>query len=382
MKIIPYSTQTINSSDIKSVIGVLKSNFLTQGPTVELFEKSLSKKFNSKFSVCVNSATSGLHLVCIALGLKKDDYLWTSPNSFVASSNCGLYCGAKIDFVDIDSDTFNICEKSLKKKLKNTPKSKLPKIVVVVHFAGNPVNLLEIKKLSKKYNFKIIEDASHATGAKYRNTTIGDCSYSDAVVFSFHPVKIITTGEGGAILTKSKKIYEKVKILRNHGIQKNIYSIHKSKDKSWFYQQKDLGFNYRMNDIEAALGLSQIRRITQWVKKRNDIADYYKKRLKNLPIKFQTIEKNNLSTYHLFVVSFNSNLRNKIFRLMRSKGIYVNIHYIPIHIHKFYKKLGFREKDFPKALKYYNSCISLPIFPSLKKKELNFVIDLLAKNLK
>ena len=294
---IPYSRQSIQKKDINSVIQVLKSNFLTQGPKVEQFEKSIRKITKAKYSVAVNSATSALHLACISLGLKKNEYLWTVPNTFVASANCALHCGAKVDFVDIDSNTLNISLEKLEIKLKNTIKKKLPKILVTVHFAGLPTMQDEIFKLSKKYKFKIIEDASHSIGAKYKSEPVGSCKWSDITIFSFHPVKIITTGEGGMLLTNKKYVAEKSRILRTHGIIK-------SKNNDWYYEQRYLGYNYRMSDIHASLGISQVRRLKKFISKRNEIAALYKRELSNLPLDFQQIDKNAISSYHLFVIKF------------------------------------------------------------------------------
>ena len=378
MKIIPYARQEISLKDIGNVSKTLKSDFITQGPEIEKFEKNICNFTGAKYSVAVNSATSGLHISCLTLGLNTGDYLWTSPNSFVASSNCALYCGAKIDFVDIDEKSFNICPKKLEEKLKKTTPKKLPKILVIVHFGGNPCELKRIRKLSKIYNFKVIEDASHAIGSKYEKTHIGNCKFSDFTVFSFHPVKIITTGEGGMVLTNNKKYFDKLSLFRNHGIFKNIKKFHNKKNSNWVYDQTCLGFNYRMNDIEASLGSSQLSRITKFILNRNKIAKKYIEKLKDLPISFQEIGKKNLSSYHLFVVlikdankQFN---RDKLYQKLKSKGINVNVHYIPIYRHSFYKKLGFKKFHFKVMEKYYKSCISLPIYPGLKSNDFNRII--------
>ena len=283
---IPYSRQQISQIDVKNVIRVLKSKLITQGKKVEEFENKLANFCKSKFAVTTNSATSALHISCISLGLSKNDYLWTVPNTFVASSNCALYCGAKVDFVDIDPITNNISIHELKRKLKISKlKNKLPKILVVVHFGGHPCNLKEIKNLSKKYKFKIIEDASHALGAKYKNEKIGSCKYSDVTVFSFHPVKSITTAEGGSALTNNKKLYENMSMLRTHGITKDKKKFKNKKNSDpWYFEQQLLGFNYRMNEIEAALGISQLKSLNSFIKKRNKIAKIYDKHLSDLPI--------------------------------------------------------------------------------------------------
>lgn len=372
---VPYSRQSINKNDIKSVSAVLKSDFLTTGPKIQEFEKKLTSIFSSKFSVAVNSATSALHIACMALNLKKNDYLWTTPISFVASSNCGLYCGAKIDFVDIDKETFNISISELENKLKVTPKQKLPKILVLVHLSGHPVNLKEVKKLSLKYKFKIIEDASHAVGSFYNGSRIGNCKYSDICIFSFHPVKIITTAEGGAILTNSKKIFTKSCLLRSHGIDKNI----KRKQNPWFYDQKFLGYNYRMNDIQAALGISQLSRLDFFVKKRNKIANIYRDYLGNDKIKYQKLLLGSKSSMHLFIVRINKMLRKKIYNNLASNGINTNLHYIPIYRHQYYKKFNFRKSSFQNSEKYYQEAITLPLYCDLKKTTQMKIIKIINK---
>ena len=384
MNIIPYAKQSISKNDIRSVIKVLKSDFITQGPKIVEFENLVKKYVNVNYAVAVNSATSALHIACLAIGLKKNDYLWTSPNSFVASANWGLYCGAKIDFVDIDLNTFNICIKKLETKLKKAKKqNKIPKILVLVHFAGNPCDLKKIFFLSKKYQFKIIEDASHALGSNYDKYRVGKSNYSDITVFSFHPIKIITTGEGGMAVTNNERYYKKLLSLKNHGIIKNIYSNHKNKKASWNYQQTDLGFNYRMNDISAALGISQIKKINKFIKIRNQIASYYLKNLKDLPIKFQIIKKSDKSAYHLFIIIVDNKLskvsRDELYYKLKSKKINTNVHYIPIHTHPVYKKLGFKNRNFPNSLDYSKKSLSLPIYPGLKKIEINKIINEIKK---
>lgn len=359
----PYARQKINSKDIVSVVSVLKSDFLTTGPKIIEFEKKLSNIFNAKYSSAVNSATSALHLACLALGLKKGDYLWTTPISFVASANCGLYCSAKVDFVDIDNENFNISVSKLKKKLEKTPKTKLPKIIVVVHLSGHPVDLKSIKNLSKKYKFKIIEDASHAVGSTYNGTKIGNCKYSDICIFSFHPIKIITTGEGGAMLTNSKKVYDKFSLLRSHGIDKSV----KSNSNPWYYNQTCLGYNYRMNEIEAALGVSQLSNLDKFVKERNRIAEFYRKNLDSSNIKFQQLVLNSKSSMHLFIIRVNSLKRNQLFKELKKNYIDTNLHYIPIYRHSFYNKIRVNLKSFKNSEDYYKEAISIPLYFGLKK---------------
>ena len=375
---IPYSRHRLFKEDIKAVNEVLKSNFLTTGPQVEIFEKKIKQVFLSKYATCVNSATSALHLACLAIGLKKGDYLWTSSISFVASANCGLYCGAKIDLIDIDLNSLNLSVKDLKKKLQIAKKKKnLPKILVVVHLAGNPCEMKEIYLLSKKYNFKIIEDASHASGSYYHKQIIGNCKYSDICVFSLHPVKTFTSGEGGILLTNNKNINDKVQILRSHGIEKNKKKLKKKNEQEWYYEQQLLGFNYRMSDIHAALGISQLKRISLFTRERNRIKNIYKKDLNKLPIKFQSICKKNYSSFHLNIILVRKNIRNKLFRLLRKNNFYVNLHYMPIYKHPFYKKFKFKKSEFPNAEIFYNTAISIPIYYGLEKKNINKFIELL-----
>jgi len=383
--VIPYGKQNIEEKDIEAVVDVLKSDFLTQGPQVPLFEEEISRYTGSQYTIAVNSATSALHLACLALGLTKGDILWTSPNSFVASANCALYCGAKVDFVDINPKTYNLSIESLEKKLiESEINNTLPKVVVPVHFAGQSCDMEKIFLLSKKYNFRIIEDASHAIGGEYKKTKVGNCKFSDMTVFSFHPVKIITTGEGGAITTNSINLAEKLKILRSHGItkEKKIMSHY---DGDWFYEQIELGFNYRMTDIQAALGRSQLTRIDKFVEERHKIYLKYKKNLKNLPVILPFHENFVYSSLHLYpiLISDESNKkRDEVFNYLREKGVFVNVHYIPIHSQPFYQNLGFARNSFPNAMEYYKKTISLPIFPGLTNQNILFVTDMLSEALK
>ena len=375
---INYSKHNISKKDIKSVIKVLKSDFLTQGPSVKFFEKKIKKIVSAKYAFAVNSATSGLHVACMSIGISKNDVVWTSPNSFVASSNCALYCGAKIDFVDIDLKNYSLCPIKLENKLKSTKKKNLPKAIVLVHFAGYATDLERIKRLSKKYNFKIIEDASHALGGKYKNSYIGNCQFSDVCVFSFHPVKSITTGEGGLITTNSKKISAKINLFRNHGINRDKKFLLNKTLKINHYEQIELGFNYRMSDIEAALGISQANRLTKFIHKRMSVAKFYDKELINLPIQKPIFSKD--SSWHLYVILLkNNSIRKKLFEFLKKKKINCQIHYIPIHIHPYYKKIGFKKKDFPNSVEYYERCLSLPIFFDLKFSDQKKIISLIKK---
>jgi UDP-4-amino-4,6-dideoxy-N-acetyl-beta-L-altrosamine transaminase len=382
---IPYNKQFIDKSDIKSVLKVLKSNLITQGPNVEKFEKAISEKVNSSYAVASNSATSSLHLACMAIGLKKGDWLWTSPNSFVASSNCGLLCGAKIDFIDINLRTYNLDVDLLEKKLVKAKKSKkLPKVIVPVHFAGLPCEMKKIFELSKKYKFKIIEDASHALGAKYNSEDIGNCKYSDIAVFSFHPIKMITTIEGGVATTNNQKYADQMSKLRTHGIIKEKFKMKRKKEGNWYYEQNDLGLNYRMNDVQAALGLSQLKKLNKFLKKRREIAKLYIKKLKKLPVNFQLENSKLKSSYHLFVIEIQKGkkLKKKIFNILRRNNILVNVHYIPIHLQPYYmKNFGFKKGQFKLAENYYDRAISLPIYYSLSNSRVQSIINLIKKYL-
>jgi UDP-4-amino-4,6-dideoxy-N-acetyl-beta-L-altrosamine transaminase len=378
--LIAYGKQSISRDDIEAVIDVLKSEYLTQGPKVPEFEEKLSAYVGAKFSVAVNSATSGLHLACLALGLKKNDILWTSPISFVASANCALYCGAQIDFVDISLQTLNISIDALKLKLFEAEKiGALPKILVLVHFAGRPAEMKEIFDLSRKYGFKIIDDAAHALGAKYNGRFLGACEFSDLTVFSFHPVKIITTAEGGAITTNSEDIASKLKRLRSHGISREKSDFSFESEGDWYYEQIDLGLNYRMTDLQAALGFSQMDRIKEFIDKRNEIAKNYIKFLEDLPLSFQKSDPGKsddgyVSAYHLFIINLSDADQRKVFfEYMRNKNIGVNVHYIPIYHHPYYRNLGFQIGYCDNAEKYYKSCVTLPLHPSLTESEFTYI---------
>ena len=380
---IPYGRQEITEADIDEVNKVLRSDFLTQGPAVPSFEQSVANYCGVSNAIAVNSATSALHIACLALDLSLGDWLWTSPNTFVASANCGRYCGADIDFVDIDPKTYNICVDSLSKKLEQAEKSgRLPKIIVVVHFAGQPSDMKAIYDLSKLYGFKIIEDASHAIGASYNKVKVGSCTYGDIAIFSFHPVKIITTAEGGMALTNSKDIANKMFRLRTHGITNDQMKMkQRPQDEIWNYQQIELGFNYRMNDIQAAIGLNQMKRLDEYVKRRHEIAKYYDTELKNLPLTIPWQSPNAYSSYHLYPILIKNNLDNKtqkqVYNELRENEIAVNLHYIPVHRHPYYENLGFKRNDFPIAEKFHREAISIPIYSSLTKEKQKTVIEVL-----
>ena len=381
---INYSKQSISNKDILAVNKVLKSNFLTQGPMVTKFENEIKKITKSKFAVAVNSATSALHLSCLALGLKKGDWLWTSANSFVASSNCALLCGAKVDLIDINLLDYNIDILKLKQKLEIAKrKNKLPKIVMPVHFAGRPCNMKEIYKLSLKYKFKIIEDASHALGSKIYGKPIGNCKYSSVCVFSFHPVKNITTAEGGMLTTNNKRLFNTANMLRTHGINKDKSFFRNKKAPPWFFEQILLGFNYRMNDLEAALGISQVKKLNSFLLKRNRISKTYNLKLKNTGLILPKIDKKIFNAFHLYPVRLpagnEKQKRLSLYEFLKKKGINTNVHYIPIYQHPYYKKIGFKVKNFPNCEKYYNSSLSLPVYPDLNKKQLNKIVKLIRK---
>lgn len=374
---IPYSRQYISRQDIKAVLNTLKSDFLTQGPAVSKFENSLSKFSGAEYAIATSSATGALHVACLALGVGTDDWVWTSPNSFVASANCARYCGAKIDFVDIDPFTANMSVVKLAEKLEVAKKSgKLPKVVILVHFAGQSCEMDKIYDLSQVYGFKIIEDASHAIGGKFRGEMIGNCRYSDITVFSFHPVKIITTGEGGAALTNSVEIARKLRLLSNHGItrEKELFN-EVGPDEIWNYQQINLGFNYRMTDIQAALGTSQLSKINKFMKARYKIVKYYNHSFQCFPLSVLYVAPYSLSANHLYVIRVESHLQKSLYLHLKKFGIEANLHYIPIHLQPYFSKLGFKQGDFPESEKHFKTAISIPIYIGLKRYKQKRVIN-------
>ena len=382
---IPYGRQEITNSDIEEVEKVLRSNFLTQGPTVPKFEQAVANYCGVSHAIAVNSATSALHIACLALDLRPGDWLWTSPNTFVASANCGRYCGANIDFVDIDPKTYNMSIDALSEKLIIAEKlEKIPKIVIPVHFAGQPCDMPAIYNLSKRYGFKIIEDASHAIGASYNQIKVGSCNHSNITVFSFHPVKIITTAEGGMALTNDRSIAEKLLRLRTHGITNDKTRMKQQpKDEIWNYQQIDLGYNYRMNDIQAALGLNQIKRLDRYIKQRHKIAKYYDAEFKNLSFTIPWQAPSVYSSYHLYPILVkkitDKKSQKQIYDKLRKNNIEANLHYIPVHRHPYYENLGFKKNDFPVAEKYYQEAISIPKYSALKDEDQKYIIKILKK---
>ena len=379
---IPYGRQDINQQDIDAVVDVLQSDFLTQGARVPAFEQSVIQACGADYAVAVNSATSALHIACLALGLGKGDWLWTTPNTFVASANCGLYCGAKIDFVDIDPRTYNLCAVELEKKLVVAEQTgKLPKVVIPVHFSGQPCNMQAIHALAQKYGFKIIEDASHAIGGNYQGEPIGNCRYSDITVFSFHPVKIVTTAEGGVAVTNNSELAEKLNLLRSHGITRDEHLMTKPMDGPWYYQQIDLGFNYRMTDMQAALGVSQMQRLHLFVARRHALATRYNQLLQDLSITLPWQHTDSYSGMHLYVIRLQLDKINKnhleVFQGLRDAGILVNVHYIPVHLQPCYRAMGFVQGQFPQAEQYYSEAISLPMYPTLTDAQQDSIVSTL-----
>lgn len=378
METIPYGRQDISSEDVEAVVQVLGSDFLTQGPKVIEFENAIQKQFNSKHVLLVNSATSGLHLACLALGVGKGDIVWTSPITFVASANCALYCGADVDFVDIDKNTFNMCPIKLEEKLTSAKLAgKLPKVLIPVHLAGQSCGMKRIYQLSKEYGFKIIEDASHAIGGKYEGKLIGDCRYSDITIFSFHPVKIITTAEGGAILTNEESLFQKMSLLRSHGITRSQDQMKNQSHGPWYYEQIHLGYNYRMTDLQAALGISQLKRLNEFIEKRHAVANYYSKELKDLPIVLPFQADQTFSAYHLFIIQLKADYLKKthkdVFVELREAGLGVNLHYIPVYLQPYYSELGFKPGYCPNAEIYYSKAISIPMYSAITTEQLSYI---------
>ena len=372
-KPIPYGRQDIDPADVAAVVEALQSDFLTTGPAVARFESAVASRCGAAHGVAVANGTVALHLACRALGLGKGDMLWTAPNTFVASANCALYCGADVDFVDIDPKTYNMDAGLLEQKLKKAKKR--PKVVVPVHFAGQPCDMKAIGALAKKYRFAVIEDASHAVGADYLGGPIGDCRYSDVVSFSFHPVKIVTSAEGGMLLTQSAKLARSMSRLRHHGLNRE-----KSKSKGgWYYEQEDLGYNYRLTDLHCALGTSQMRRLDQFVARRRALAARYDRLLAGLPLERPWQSPDGASAWHLYVVLVKN--RRQVFDAMRAAGVEVAVHYIPVHLHPYYRKLRFKPGDFPAAERYYEQALTLPIFPRMTDADQDRVVAELAKAL-
>lgn len=364
---IPYGRQSIDESDIEAVVEVLRSDWLTQGPVGPAFEQSVASYCGAPYAVAVSNATAALHLACLALGVGPGDLVWTSPISFVASANCARYCGADVDFVDIDPGTANICTTALEQKLRAARLARrIPKVLIPVDFAGNPCDLRKIRELADTYGFAIIEDASHALGADYEGTRIGGGKFADITVLSFHPVKMVTTAEGGMALTANAVLADKLRQLRSHGITRAPDEMEFPSPDKWRYEQIDLGFNYRLTDVQAALGNSQMHRLNQFLDARRKIATSYREKLAPLQVQFLEQAEDRRSSHHLFVVRLKSACaRRHVYNAMRGAGVGVNVHYIPIHLQPYYRRLGFAPGDFPAAEAYYDSALSIPIFPGL-----------------
>lgn len=380
---IPYGRQSISQQDVDAVVEVLESDFLTQGPSVPRFEQAVADWVGVKHGVAVNSATSALHIACAALGLGPGDLLWTSPITFVASANCARYVGADVDFVDIDPDTFNMCPMALAIKLEQAAASgRLPKIIVPVHMGGQSTATREIAELARPYGIRVIEDASHAIGGKYLGKPVGSCSYSDITIFSFHPVKIITTAEGGMALTNNAKLAACMERLRSHGVTRDPTLMTHEPDGPWYYQQIELGWNYRMTEMQAALGVSQLTRLTEFVDRRNVLADRYDALLADLPLQLPGRLEGAYSAFHLYIIRLRDETRHrKVFDYMRAGGIGVNLHYIPVHLQPYYRDLGFGDGNFPLAEDYYKRAISIPLYSGLTEEDQDNVVATLAKAL-
>lgn len=383
---IPYGRQSLSEADIAAVVEVLRSDWLTQGPSVNRFEEAVAAYCGARHGVAVANATAGLHLACLALGLGPGDLLWTSPITFVASANCGRYCGADVDFVDIDPHSYNMSVAALREKLLHAKAAgRLPKIVVAVHFSGQCCELAEMRELSQQYGFYLIEDAAHAIGASYRGSKIGSGQYSDITVFSFHPVKVITTGEGGMVMTNSKAVQQRLVELRSHGISRDPARMREESEGGWYYQQLDLGYNFRMTDIQAALGWSQLQRLDQFVARRHELAQRYNAALTDLPVVLPWQHSDSHSAWHLYVINLNTLFsplrRRQLYERLWQAGIGVNVHYIPVHLQPYYRDLGFNPGDFPEAERYYSAALTLPLFPAMSDSDQEQVIELLHKEL-
>jgi len=375
---IPYGRQHVSENDIEAVVEILRSDFLTQGPTVPRFEQAVASYCRAPHAVAVNSATSALHIACLALGVSPGDRVWTSPNTFVASANCARYCGAQIDFIDIDPVTYNLCPQQLADRLEQAERQgTLPKVVIPVHFAGQPCDMAAIHALARKYEFKIIEDASHAIGARYRDTITGDCTYSDITVFSFHPVKVITTGEGGMATTRSAQLARQMQLLRSHGITRDVAELEKQTEGPWYYEQQMLGFNYRMTDLQAALGVSQLHNLDAWILRRHVLADQYDAAFADLDVIRPVRVPESRSSLHLYCIQVAN--RRAAFDGLRSSGVGVNVHYIPVHMQPDFQRLGFQAGQFPATEKYYSCALSLPMFSSLTDDEQDHVVEAVSK---
>lgn len=382
---IPYGRQDVTQADIDAVVAVLRSDFLTQGPMVPRFEQVVAAYCGTTHAIAVNSATSALHIACLALGLGPGDWLWTSPITFLASANCGLYCGARVGFVDIDPQTYNLCPKALERKLIEAEQTgKLPKVVVPVHLCGQPCDMQAIHALAQRYGFRVIEDASHAVGGRYQGRPIGNCEYSDITVFSFHPVKIITSAEGGMALTNDAELANRLSLFRNHGMTRDPAQMTHEPDGPWYYQQIDLGFNYRMTELQGALGVSQMDRLDTYVARRHQLARRYDNLLADLPVTLPWQHPDGYSGLHLYVIRLQlrkiSRSHRQVFEALREHGIGVNLHYIPVYTQPYYERMGFKAGDYPQAESYYREAISLPMYATLTEAEQDIVVGALSKS--
>ncbi len=382
MAFIPYSRQAITEADIEAVADVLRSDFVTQGPAVRAFEEAFAERHQVAHAVALSNATAALHIACMALGVGKDSRVWTSPNSFVASANCALYCGADVDFVDIDPGTRNMSTRRLAEKLeKARAEGKLPDVVIPVDFSGLPCDYADIRALADEYGFKILQDASHATGASYQGKPVGG-QFADASVFSFHAVKIVTSGEGGMVTTQDAELAKKIELLRSHGVTRDPQQMERESEGGWYYEQVDLGYNYRITDVQAALGLSQLQRIDTMQAERQARADRYDSLLADLPVKLPVRSKDRVSAWHLYVIELTEAAkcdRATLFAALRGADIGANMHYIPIHTHPYYERLGFKRGDFPASVAYYDNAVTIPLFPAMTDDEQDFVVETIRK---
>jgi UDP-4-amino-4,6-dideoxy-N-acetyl-beta-L-altrosamine transaminase len=384
VQFIPYSCQNITDEDVEAVVRVLRSEYLTQGPTITEFETEFAQRHNVKHAIAVSNATAGLHIACLALDVNEASLVWTSPNSFLASANCARYCGASVDFVDINAATRNMSVDALEEKLRAARKSgdRLPNVVIPVHFAGLPCDLREIRALADEFGFKVLEDASHATGASYEGQSIGS-RFADASVFSFHAVKIVTTAEGGLVATQDAEIARRLKLLRSHGMTRSINEMERQSEGGWYYEQQALGYNYRMTDVQAALGISQMRRLDAMHARREALANRYDELLTKLPLILPARIAGRQSAWHLYAVEIDDSRtakrREGVFRELRAASIGVNVHYIPIHTQPYYARLGFKRGAFPNSERYYSRALSLPLFPALTEQQQQYVADTLSQ---
>jgi UDP-4-amino-4,6-dideoxy-N-acetyl-beta-L-altrosamine transaminase len=381
---IPYGRQSLDQADIDAVVEVLQSDWLTQGPSIERFEQAMAERCQADFAVAVSNATAALHIACLAAGLGPGDRLWTTPNTFLASANCGRYCGADVDFVDIDALTWNLDAFALEAKLDQAEQAgTLPKVLVAVAFSGQSCDMRKIAELAERYNFTVIEDASHAVGASYAGRPVGCGEFAAMTVFSFHPVKIITSGEGGMVLTHRPELAERLRRLRSHGMTRDPQQMTEPSHGPWYYQQIELGFNYRITDLQAALGLSQLGKLDGFIARRRELAARYDRLLTYLPVTLPSLQPEAESAWHLYVIRLQTERislsHRQVFEGLRAAGVGVNLHYIPVHLQPYYRDLGFAEGDFPEAERYYTEAISLPLFPLLSDEQQDYVVEQLRR---